>query len=296
MDLKLETCIESALAGGRVAYNCAPSKAEVKQEDIMGSHAIVSKADFASQKAILETINQKDPLAPILNEEVVEDKRFRDKTITSKNLEKLESCGAYVIDEVDGSSSHNARHYEWNVSIGFIDSLVPLAGAIFAPCLFGGLLVYFNPQGVFEWTNSLSNPDEKEVNVIERAIKDSYVIFGADTAVKDKYPKHYQLIGDLSDKVRTTNMNGSCALPLALVASGRVDALVQPLQSPWDYVAGAPMVREAGGEVIFYEMNTKGDCFKINNLELKHYNPDNKNVGFIAGNKTIVPYIADMIL
>lgn len=295
MNIPLETCIESALAGGRAAFHCPPSKAEVKSDDLMGNHAIVSQADFASQAAILNEIYSRDPQAIILNEEVISDKRFNNKKINSSNLETLKYSRTYVIDELDGSSSHNAGHYEWNVSIGYMENLKPIAGAIFAPCLFGGLLVYSSPKGVFEINNALSKPEEKEVKVIEREIKDSYIIFGTDTACKDKYPKHYQLIGDLSDKVRTTNMNGSCALPLALIASGRVDALIQSLQSPWDYTAGAPMVKRAGGEVIFYEMDEQGACLPIQELELKHYNPDKKNVGFIAGNRTITPYIANML-
>ena len=59
-----------------------------------------------------------------------------------------------------------------------------------------------------------------------------YIIVGVDSFLS-KYPLHNKMLQKVGDKCRTMNANGSCALPLGLVAAGRADALIQPPVSPW---------------------------------------------------------------
>jgi fructose-1,6-bisphosphatase/inositol monophosphatase family enzyme len=104
----------------------------------------------------------------------------------------------------------------------------------------------------------------------------------------------------LGDKSRTTNMNGSCALGLGLVAAGHADALIQPLQSPWDWAAGKLLVEEAGGKIIFYEMEKTGKEYtkivSMDNIKPRHYNPDERTLGFVAANENLAEQIMKMLL
>jgi len=294
MNEKLEACIDSALAGGFAALNCVPLDTVTKESSIGSIHAIVSESDYESQKAILEVLKKKDKTSFFMTEEDIGDEDLANRFLDGQNLERMKGSGVYIIDELDGSSSHNTGHYEWSISVGYVESLVHKAGAVFAPQIFGkGALFYSSSEeGAFM---RLNEREDQRIEVINRDIRDSYVIFGADCVLKNTYPKHFELMGKLSDDIRTTNMNGSCALPLSLVAAGKADSLVQPLQSVWDYAAGMLILQEAGGEIMFYEMDGKGDCFYLEELELMDYNPSTKNVGFIAGNKRIVPFIADKL-
>jgi len=290
MNQILETCIKSVIAGGNAALNCAPGNI-VKKESVVGAqHAIVTDADEASNKAILELLGKEDKKSLIITEEVPKVQGFGNRLINQDNFKGLINSGAYIIDEICGSSSHHAGHYEWATSVGYVEKLTHKAGATFAPQVFkDGALFYASiGNGAFMRVN---NKDVK-IKVTNNKIEDSYIVFGSDCVLKDKYPKHFKLMGELSEDVRTTNMNGSCVLPLSLIAAGKIDALVQPVQSVWDYAAGKVLVEEAGGVIQFYEMDSKGNCIPIKKLELKHYNPDKKNVGFIAGNKIIVSFIA----
>ena len=297
MNQKLEACIQAALAGGKAALDCAPSISKRKKDShIHEGHAIVTDADFASQKAILDVIYEYEPNALVMTEEEVEDLRFKDRIISKDSLDKLpllQSVGAYIVDEICGSSTHHTGHYEWGVSIGYVEgeNLEHKAAAVSAPAIFGGNLFYSSfGKGAFR---RIGREDEK-VEIVEKELSDSYVIFGAD-CVLSIYPKHNKLMTEVADSVRTINMNGSCVVPLSFLAAGMADALVQPLQCPWDYAAGKLTVEEAGGIVQFYEMNSGGDCFPLEKLELKHYDPSKRNVGFIAGNKKIVPFIASKL-
>ena len=48
-------------------------------------------------------------------------------------------------------------------------------------------------------------------------------------------------------------MIGSAAIALCLVAAGRLDAYAEQYIGQWDYMAGALIVREAGGRVTNYD-------------------------------------------
>ncbi|WP_025156426.1 inositol monophosphatase family protein [Leifsonia aquatica] len=56
-------------------------------------------------------------------------------------------------------------------------------------------------------------------------------------------------VARVAPSVRDLRMGGSAAAELCLVASGRLDAYYERRLSPWDYAAGALIVREAGGVV-----------------------------------------------
>ena len=53
------------------------------------------------------------------------------------------------------------------------------------------------------------------------------------------------MLGDVRDIRRF----GSAALDLACVAANRFDAYFESVEKPWDWMAGALLVREAGGRV-----------------------------------------------
>ncbi|MDO8509330.1 MAG: inositol monophosphatase [Nanoarchaeota archaeon] len=284
----LKLCIESALAGGNSIFNYKPKKAKTKKDVHVGHHAIVTSADYKSQKAILSVLKS-DKEALFITEEHVKDKYFIGRLI--KNIDQLRSSKVYIIDELDGSSSFNIGHYEWSISVGLVENLQHKAGAVYAPKINNGLLFYASKDnGAF----IRENGKETKLKIPNRKLHDSYILFGPDCFLT-KYPRHNSLMHELSDLCRTSNVNGSCALALSLVASGKADALIQPLQCPWDYAAGKLLVEEAGGKVIFYEMNN-GKIKVLENLEPKHYDPFKRAVGFIAGNRNIAEDIAERLI
>jgi myo-inositol-1(or 4)-monophosphatase len=59
--------------------------------------------------------------------------------------------------------------------------------------------------------------------------------------------------------VRDIRRNGSAQLDLAWVAAGRIDAYFESVDKPWDWKAGALLVREAGGRVSELAQTRAGD-------------------------------------
>lgn len=286
----LNACIKSAIAGGKAIENLRPAKAETKGDKHVGHHAIVTEADFISQNAILKELKKRDPAGFFITEEIVKDKDIQKKTIGSNELEKLKKTRVYVIDELDGSSSFNAGHYEWSTSVGCVENLVHVAGAVFAPKIEGGTLFFASKNnGSFVEANG----KRKKIGVSNNGIQNAYVIVGPDNFLS-KYPLHNKLLTKLGDATRTMNGNGSCALALGIVAAGRADALVQPIQNCWDWAAGKVILEEAGGVMIFYGMDN-GRIMPIKKLGAKHYDPDRRAAGFVAGNEKIAAEVVDIL-
>ena len=315
MSMQLKTCIEAAMAGGLVLKErlIGGMKARTKGDRDVGFHAIVTPADFISQETILSVLRKEDPNAYFITEEQVKSPRFIQRLVRPSNLELVRRNGVYIIDELDGSSTYEKGHHEWSISVGYVDrKLVHTAGAIFAPDIRGGTLFFASRgNGSFfaemERTmiiDSSRNSDEPKIDFrwnVRKAevskvssIKNAYVIVGPDNFLS-KYKVHSEALKILGDNTRTMNGTGSCALSLGLVAAGKAEAVVQPVQSPWDWAAGKALVEEAGGVFRFYEM-LDGKIIPITNLRLEHYNPDKKAVGFVAGNKAITDWIMDRFL
>ncbi len=285
----LELCIGAAIKGGNSISNYKPLKERIKKDSYVGHHAIVSSADYKSQRAILSVLKQ-DRNALFMTEEHVKDKYFRDRLVRS-DLDCLRDSRVYIIDELDGSSSFKIGHYEWSISVGLMENLEHKVGAVSAPHIRNGTLFYAaRGDGAF----IKENGKDKRLKILKRGLGDSYIIFGVDCFLK-KYPLHNKFLHELADLCRTSNSNGSCALPLGLVAAGKADALIQPLQCPWDWAAGKLIVEEAGGEMIFYEL--EGKKVKIlEKLEPKHYAPTKRAVGFIAAHKDLAEIIAEKLI
>jgi myo-inositol-1(or 4)-monophosphatase len=292
MEKYLEACIKSATAGGKAILDYTPEGVKTKNDKYVSDHHSVSTpADYKSQKAILLELKKYDPEALLITEEHVKEDAFIKRLITRGALQRIGSSRVYIIDELDGTSSYAAGHYEWSVSVGCVDRLNHTAGAVFAPKIDGGTLFYASKgNGSF----IKDKKGKRQIQVADRELKDAYIVSGVDCFLPE-YPIHNKLLTLLGNKVRTTNSNGSCALGLGLVASGKADALIQPLQSPWDWAGGKPIVEEADGNFIFYEMK-KGRVYPIDKPELKHYNPDEKTLGFIAGNEKMNNIIMELLL
>jgi fructose-1,6-bisphosphatase/inositol monophosphatase family enzyme len=280
---QLEVCIDAALAGGNAIINYTHKTVTTKGDKVVGDHAIVTDADYKSQKAILKSINSKNIFALLITEEHVTDKKFLDRLINPDSLHKMLDNDVYIIDELDGTSSFDRGHYEWSISVGEVKNLVHINGAIYAPKIEGGTVYAASKnQGAF----MLQHHKQTKIQVSNTTdIHKAYVIFGPDSFLK-KYHVHNKLLSELGDVARTTNAFGSSALALGLVASGVVDAMVAPLQSPWDWAAGKLIVEEAGGIMLFYEMQN-GIVNFVDKPDLKHYIPTERALGIIAGNKKV---------
>lgn len=275
----LDACINAALAGGKSVRGYSAQMVEVKSDLELEHHAIVSSADFRSQAAILEVLSRFDLNVRCMVEEACPISGRRGNTLRLCNSEQMAEESLFIIDELDGSSSYAAGHYEWSVSIGYVDHLTHMAAAVYAPAVWNGVLFAASKNGGAYAQDAEMRRTKLEV--APATLRDAYVLVGPDTFLS-RFLLFNRFALHLANECRTLSVSGSCALALGLVAAGRANALIQPPQSPWDWAAGKLLVEEAGGVVLFYEYRDGKVCF-VDALEARHYDPSVRAVGLIAG-------------
>ncbi|MBS3075837.1 hypothetical protein J4429_05260 [Candidatus Pacearchaeota archaeon] len=256
-------------------------------------HFIVTSADFISQKIILKKLSADFPSAYFITEEKEKDKKLRNKTLNSENFKEYvykKENYIFGIDSLDGTSQYKNGLYEWSVSIGEMFERNE-RGSIYAPEIKGGLLA-FGGAGNGVYLAEGKNKIQKAYVAKDKEDKNSLIYYGVDIPL---YSNYNRFVNEIANFSRTINICGSCALGLALVACGKIDAFIQPTQAIWDWFAGYPLVENAGGKIQFYRF--KGEnILLIDKPDLEDYNPEKKNLGFIAGNKKLVGRLIEKLI
>jgi myo-inositol-1(or 4)-monophosphatase len=240
--------------------------------------SIATPSDVKSERMVIKRLGATFPDAFFIGEEGTQDED--PASLTPKEFERRLDGLVFGIDPLDGTAQYHNGLYDWSVSIGAMKKREHVAGAIFAPDIQGGLLLFGNVQGLFllEGMTLMDVP-----RLSPKTEKDCVIGFGMDCSV---VPEHSRLREETARLCRAANSEGSCALGLLKVALGRLDALVQPPQHSWDWFAGYPLVLAVGGKVRFYRM-VDGKFTPVAKPEPRDY-PGPKMVGFVAGNPGIV--------
>jgi myo-inositol-1(or 4)-monophosphatase len=277
--LALRTCTAAAIAGARAARRAGPANLVTKDDPVLGHHAVVSAADYGSQRAILGVLGRAMPGVPVICEETVEGA----PAWSESTLRRAAAQRRFIVDELDGSASFACGHHEWSVSVACVDGLTHAAAAVCAPDILSGVLFQAARGGGAFVRKGRRAPVRMRVKKVP--LRSAYVLTGPDTLLR-RYPAHNAVATAIASECRTMNVVGSCALALGLVAAGTASLLVQPPQSVWDWAAGRLLVEEAGGVVLFYEMQGRR-IVPIRRLQARHYDPRRRVVGLVAGEREL---------
>lgn len=187
-------------------------------------HDLVTDADHASERLILERIRAAFPAAAILGEE--------SGSHAGSGEER------FIVDPLDGTTNYAHRYPLFCVSIGYERAGVLEAGAIYAPLLDE---LYAARRG----GGATCNGRAIRVSPIAR-VTDAMVCTGFNPAGYARNGRHFAA---LSERAQAVRRDGSAALDLAFLAAGRFDAFWEWDLKPWDVAAGAVIVEAAGGRV-----------------------------------------------
>jgi len=185
---------------------------------------LVTDADRAAEKLILDRLRSEFPSSTIVGEE----------TGTHSGT----SQDVWYVDPLDGTTNFAHGYPIFCVSIGFARHEELIAGVVYAPHLEE---LYVAQKGA----GATLNGEPIACSKIP-AVADALVCTGF-------HPADYERNGDsfkiMSGKAQAVRRDGSAALDLAAVAAGRFDGFWEFDLSPWDVAAGAVLIREAGGRV-----------------------------------------------
>lgn len=146
----------------------------------------------------------------------------------------------WVIDPIDGTTNYLYGYRHSCVSIGLYEQGKGLVGVIYDPYLdecFVGI------EGVGSFCNG------RPIHVSENSFREALVMAGTAPYSKDLADRTFAIMKKLFLNTRDIRRSGSAALDLCYLASGRIDAYYELSLQPWDYGAGAVIIRNAGGLV-----------------------------------------------
>ena len=194
----------------------------------------VTDVDLAVQNQIVRALLQLTPDYDVIAEE-------------SDSNPSDSECPTWILDPVDGTT---------NLMRGYRHSAISLALARENQLRLG---IIFNPYTDELFTaisgeGAKRNDDPIKVSRYDR-LSDCLIGFGTTPYARENADKTFSLVKQVFLQSLEIRRSGSAALDLAYVACGRLDAFFELYLQPWDYAAGALILKEAGGVITDWQGN-----------------------------------------
>lgn len=209
----------------------------------------MTQADRDSERCIVERLSEAFPDHGILAEE---------------SGQVAHGGTTWIVDPLDGTTNfaHGFPHFA--VVLALFDGSTGLVGVVHDPirdetfhAALGGGATLSSPRGERALAVSRLSPEARD---LERSLLATGFAYDRATASKNNIEEFNRLIR----RVRGIRRAGSAALDMAYVAAGRLDGYWEYNLSPWDWAAGAVLVREAGGRA----RTMNGEDWKPGDLEM----------------------------
>lgn len=205
-----------------------------------------TKADLESEAVILKILS----------------KQFPDYNIFSEEKGSIDKKSEYtfIIDPMDGSYNFILGIPNFSVSIALLKEREILFSAVYNPIL---NQTYFAEKGKGAFF------DNKRLRVNkEKDIKRAKIVYTCNYIHSREY--EINLIKELNEKeVKRILTNWSPALDFCLLASGKIEAVINHDNEIYDYIAGKLIAKEAGALITDFkgrkETNNKNSIFLASN-------------------------------
>lgn len=225
MHKDLKIALQAARKGVETIKKFQATSFEVRGK---GYHDLVTDADFATEKVILDIISGEFPDDEILAEE-------------TENEEILSNSRTWIVDPIDGTTNFAHGFPIFCVSIALWENKKPKIGVV--------IEVNRNEEftavaGEGAWLNG-----EKISVSSEKDAQKAFVATGFpynDLSLIDPYLK---LFKKLMEELQGIRRPGAATYDLCCVACGRFDAFYEYSLHAWDVAAASLIIQEAGGVV-----------------------------------------------
>jgi len=229
-----QTLFNAIEAGGIVLKHYFKSK-NLQVSNKEGINNLVTEADHAAEKAIIDTIKENFPDHYILSEEAGE--------------LVMDSEYKWIIDPIDGTVNYAHGIPICCVSIALEQHGQMIMGAIFNPFM---KEFYFAEKGC-----GASMNEEKICVSGEPEVSKACLVTGFPYTYLDLPNGPLECFDRFIRKGVPVRRLGSAAMDLCWVAAGRFDGFYEHKLNAWDSAAGFLIVEEAGGKVTDF----KGDPY-----------------------------------
>lgn len=224
-----QTLIEATRAGAEQLIHFYDKEYTVSHKE--GVNNLVTEADHASEKAIINTIKQNFPDHFILSEEtgeLAQDSEYK-----------------WIIDPIDGTINFSKGIPICCVSIAVEKNGQMILGAVYSP---------FLNEFFFAESGQGATLNDKKIQVSNQTqVIKSCLVTGFPYTYLDMPNGPLEVFERLIRKGIPVRRLGSAALDLCWVAAGRFDGFYEHKLQAWDSAAGFLIVEEAGGKVTDFE-------------------------------------------
>jgi myo-inositol-1(or 4)-monophosphatase len=193
---------------------------------LKGPADLVTQADGEAEEIIVHTIRRAFPDHEFLGEE--------------GHQPRPDAEYVWVIDPIDGTRDYARGIPFFCTSIALTRRGLPVAAVIYDP---------IHQETFHAEAGGGAFLDGSPIHVGARAELQDAVLTLSLVSERYLYNGHLALpmLDELQGQVESVRIMGSAALHLAYVACGRCDVGFQDSVHPWDILAGALLVQEAGG-------------------------------------------------
>jgi myo-inositol-1(or 4)-monophosphatase len=232
----LDFAIQTARDAGRVLAEKFGRALRVSNK---GDIDLVTEADLAAERLIVERVRSYHPRHAVLAEESGETAR-----------EDQPSEFKWIIDPLDGTTNYAHGYPCFCVSIALEQAGEIVVGVVYDP-------VREELFAAERGGGATLNGRRIRVSNVEE-INAAMVCTGFPYDVRDRgdFARHFR---NFIMRAQAVRRDGSAALDLAYVAAGRFDGFWEEGLRAWDVAAGKLLVEEAGGRVSRYD----GSPFRI---------------------------------
>ncbi len=193
---------------------------------------LVTEADRAAEKAVLDILHRHLPDHAVLAEESGLQGDWTDEYL-------------WAIDPIDGTTNYAHQYPCVAVSIGLLIRGVPSVGVVYNPIQNE---LYRAALGLGATCN------DRPIQVSKTpTLSQSILVTGFAYDRHSTPDNNYAEFCHLTHKTQGVRRDGAASLDLAYVACGRVDGYWERGLSPWDIAAGIVLVQESGGSVTAYD-------------------------------------------
>ena len=222
------TATEAALAAGALQHAKYGHEIQIAHK---GEIDLVTEVDRESEAAILAVIRERFPEHDIVTEETV--------------LERTGSRYVWFVDPLDGTTNfaHGYPFFCASVALTVDEELT--AAAVYDPIK---RELFTAERGAGAHLNGRRLKTSRSSRLLQ-----SLLVTGFPYDFRDDLQKSLRLFNRFMAEARAIRRDGAAALDLSYLAAGRIDAFWEERLKPWDVMAGALLVEEAGGRVTRFD-------------------------------------------
>ena len=206
-----------------------------------GHHNLVTNVDREVEALVIKEIISRFPNHTIIAEE--------------SGIHEKDKSNVWFIDPIDGTTNFAHGYPCFCISIGFAKNGKLEFGLVMNPVTNE---LYSAKKGKGAKLNG------KPINVSRiKTLKESLLITGFSQDSKKSKQRNFNRFKKLTILSQGVRRDGSAAMDLCYVASGKLDGFWEQKLNVWDVAAGVLILKEAGGKVTNYE-GKEFDMFKDN--------------------------------